>query len=547
MRPLKALLPACIALLALPGGAAAGRVLLVGLDGASWNVMEPMLAAGELPNLARLIARGVHADLDTVEPVISPTVWTSIATGRSPEAHGITDFFASGLRRRVPTAFERLAARGRRVGVYDYLVTWPPAALPQGFVIPGWLRRDDRVTPADVWQRVNVPPFVTDYDRPRTNLDYLEQSRAEVREKASRWNALARAFQLEVGAVAFYTPDSRSHRFWRAAFPEQFAEPGPKVAPELETAIADGYRGVDRALGEIVAELEPEDAILIASDHGFQASEGPRNVWVTRTDVLFDAAGLGSDGTGVRVVGEFNAVAVEVDLAFDSAAPLEASTGDASPDSFAGRDRAHRRVAEALRSCRTLRGDALFDVYALDVAARPAGFERGLLERAYQWSVLQVLYYLFGIELDENVHGVVIARPRDGTIEPLWPDAHVRVGESEVAVRSILDRQEFTGTHHPTAILIAAGGPIVHVAERTRASVLDLAPLIFHLAGEAVPEDLEGRVPTDWLTPELLAARPVERRPVTEFPDLPRPSARPDSPGLERELEEKLRGLGYVE
>lgn len=530
------LVAACVVLLGSPQSAGAGRVLLVGLDGASWNVMDPMLAAGELPHLAGLIARGVHGDLETVEPVISPTVWTSIATGRSPEAHGITSFFASGSRRRVPTAFERLAARGRRVGVYDYLVTWPPTALPDGFVIPGWLRRDDRVTPADVWERARVAPFVMDYDSPRTNLDYLELSRAELREKASRWNALSREFQVEVGAVIFYTPDTRSHRFWRAAFPEQFEESGPQVSPELATAIVDGYRGADRALGEILAELGPEDVILLASDHGFQAGEGPGNVWVTRMDSLFDSAGFDPAGSGVRVVGEFGAVAVEVDLA-----------GEPPAGTFATRDRALGRVAAALESCRTLSGEPLYDVYALDVAERPAGFERGYGDRAYQWGVRQVLYYAFGIELDADLHGVVIARPRDETVASVWPDGQVRVGEREEPITSLVDHQEFTGTHHPTAILIAAGGPIAHRDERVQASVLDLAPLIFHLAAEPVPEDLEGRVPTEWLEPGFLAAHPVELRPVADFPELPRPLARPDSPESTQELEDKLRSLGYVE
>ncbi len=529
----RVLLLVCFMLLALPRGAVAGRVFLVGVDGASWSLMDPMLAAGELPNLALLIARGVHADLETVEPVISPTVWTSIATGRSPEVHGITDFFASGMRRRVPTVFERLAARGRRVGVYDYLVTWPPAELPDGFVIPGWLRRDDRMTPPDVWQRAKVRPWRTDYDTPRTNLDYLEQSRAEVREKASRWNALVRAFRLEVGAVTFYTPDTRSHRFWRAAFPEEFEELGPEVAPEIATAIADGYRGVDRALGEIVAELAPEDVLLIASDHGFEASEEPGNVWITQTDFLFEAAGFDPEGTGARVVGEFGAVAVEVDLA-------------AAPDgSFAQRDEAHGRVAAALQSCRTLEGEPLFDVYRLDVAERPDGFERALLDRLYQWGLVQVLHHAFWVELDEDLHGVVIARPRDETVASVWPDTKVLVADREVPVTKLFDHQEFTGTHHPTAVLIVAGGPVRQIEERQSASVLDIAPLVFYLAGEPLPDDLEGQVPTAWLDLQVLG--PVERRPAGEFPELERPSARPDSPEQKRELDEKLRSLGYVE
>jgi predicted AlkP superfamily phosphohydrolase/phosphomutase len=101
---------------AVPAGA---RVVLFWIDGGAWPQIDRGLAAGELPAFAALAARGVTAELTTVEPVISPVVWSSIATGRSPEAHGITDFFRNRTQLRVPTVFERLAAAGQRVGLYD--------------------------------------------------------------------------------------------------------------------------------------------------------------------------------------------------------------------------------------------------------------------------------------------------------------------------------------------------------------------------------------------------------------------------------------------
>ena len=72
-----------------------------------------------------------------MEPLFSPPVWTSIATGRSPEAHGVDFFYANRFSIKVPTIWERLAAGGVRVGLYDYLVTWPPREYPGGFVVPG--------------------------------------------------------------------------------------------------------------------------------------------------------------------------------------------------------------------------------------------------------------------------------------------------------------------------------------------------------------------------------------------------------------------------
>ena len=98
---------------------ASGRVVLIGVDGGSWNLLDPGIQSGELPHLAALIARGVSADLDTVEPVISPTVWTNIATGRTPEAHGVRGFSSDSNRAKVPSVFERLAAQGMRIGLYD--------------------------------------------------------------------------------------------------------------------------------------------------------------------------------------------------------------------------------------------------------------------------------------------------------------------------------------------------------------------------------------------------------------------------------------------
>src|SRR5262245_5998412 len=161
--------------LALASAAPAGaRVVVFGVDGGAWPLLDRALAAGELPAFAALLARGVSAELTTVEPVISPVVWTSLATGRTPEAHGITDFFRNRTHLRVATVFERMAAAGRRVGLYDWLVTWPPRTLPGGFVIPGWLRRDERVTPPDLFARAGLTPYFYAVDRFRTRESWRE-------------------------------------------------------------------------------------------------------------------------------------------------------------------------------------------------------------------------------------------------------------------------------------------------------------------------------------------------------------------------------------
>ena len=68
------------------------KCLVIGWDGADWKAINPLLDAGLMPNLEKLINRGVIADLRTLDPPLSPMLWTSISTGKRPYQHGIHGF-----------------------------------------------------------------------------------------------------------------------------------------------------------------------------------------------------------------------------------------------------------------------------------------------------------------------------------------------------------------------------------------------------------------------------------------------------------------------
>lgn len=504
--------------------------MLVGVDGAAWSVLDPLLAEGALPHFAALVRDGVSADLDTVEPVISPTVWTSIATGRSPEAHGVTDFLKSSLDRPVPTVFERLAAAGRRVGVFDYLATWPPSPLPNGFVVPGWLRRDDSVSPPDVFARAGGEPgYRYSLDGLHSKREYLANARRELREKAPQWLALAKAFEVEIGAVTFYSVDAIGHRFWHDAYPESFDAGVPAPDPEDAGALREAYVGVDAALGRIRASLAPEDVLVVVSDHGFEAADDPRRVWTSKLGGVLAAAQLAPGRDPFQVVSEFAVVTIRV-----------------QPGPLAERDALTERVAAALRAVRSVpEGDALYSVFVLDGAERPAGHERGLGDRLLQWAVRQAAWWIFGTKFGTDAHAWVLAQPREKVLDGLWPDGRVAANGTERAVAELVAPEDFTGGHHPTAIFLAAGGPIRREAARLRLSVLDVAPLLFHLAGEPLPDDLEHPLPAALFEPAWLAAHPPRSVPASSLPAPPRP----DAPGAASDegLRERLRSMGYIE
>lgn len=112
------------------------RVLVVGWDGADWELLEGLIARGTMPNLARLRAAGSYGELAAFTPLLSPLIWTTIATGVPPEEHGVLDFVevepdggatvpVTGRRRAVPAIWNAASALGMSVAVVGWWATWP--------------------------------------------------------------------------------------------------------------------------------------------------------------------------------------------------------------------------------------------------------------------------------------------------------------------------------------------------------------------------------------------------------------------------------------
>jgi hypothetical protein len=112
------------------------RVLVIGVDGATWGEIYPLIEKGDMPNLSALVARGSTGSLETLLPTISPVIWTTIATGVLPARHGIKDFFVpagvpgevlpvTGRSRKAYALWETLGAAGRSVAVIGWYATWP--------------------------------------------------------------------------------------------------------------------------------------------------------------------------------------------------------------------------------------------------------------------------------------------------------------------------------------------------------------------------------------------------------------------------------------
>ncbi len=128
-----------------PSSPVVTRVAVIGIDSADWQVIDPLLAAGALPNLQRVIERGASGVLRAVEPTYSPVVWTSIFTGKTPAKHGITGWYdARSDNLHASRLWRLVGGAGWSSVVVNVPGTWPPkqmsGALVSGFPIPTILR-----------------------------------------------------------------------------------------------------------------------------------------------------------------------------------------------------------------------------------------------------------------------------------------------------------------------------------------------------------------------------------------------------------------------
>lgn len=267
-------------------GRSSASLLVVGLDGATLDLVWPWVAAGRLPVLGGLLARGAWGRLRSTIPSATFPAWTSLVTGVNPGRHGVLDFtervpgsyrvrFVNGSYRRVPALWNRLAAAGRRVVVLTVPATYPPEAVPGvmvsgfdsplatgidgSFVFPREFHREIR-------REIGRVPFA-DFQEVVTGPGWHDDALARLRDGVDRRTRLAlhclERERPDLLMVVFGESDTVAHHFWRFHDPSS-----PRHAPSpFGDAIARVYEALDAALGRLI-DASPGSVVAVVSDHG---------------------------------------------------------------------------------------------------------------------------------------------------------------------------------------------------------------------------------------------------------------------------------------
>jgi len=288
-----------------------GRLVVIGLDALDWALVDELVRRGVMPNLGRLLAVGASAVESSPPPLLSPLIWTSIATGVTADVHGVLDFVErdptggelrpiSSAARKAPAVWEMAAAAGHSSAVIGWWATFPAQAPPGGAVysdrlteqlmgledaLPGLadppeaatvarrlVVRGSEVTPAmlapvlvvSAAELAAVPPSGAAWDEPIGGLARLMAATISAQRLTE--------YELERGTRDVFTylegTDTVGHLFgaYRApALPG--AEPG--LAARFGGVVDRYHAFIDAWVGRIATNLGPEDTLVILSDHGF--------------------------------------------------------------------------------------------------------------------------------------------------------------------------------------------------------------------------------------------------------------------------------------
>jgi predicted AlkP superfamily phosphohydrolase/phosphomutase len=505
-----------------PSARVANRALVVGWDGADWDILDPLLAAGELPTVRALIERGRKGVSLSCMPSHSWAAWPTFLTGRDPGGHGVFDIleYRPGASRRLPVSYgsilaptwpARLSEAGKTSVVLNVPLTYPAPDI-RGVVIAGGPIPPGTPysNPADVGPRLGWPinggSWTTFRGRP---VELVEELEGLTRNRAAATRTLLDEHDWDVACVVFVSPDRAQHCLL------EYVHPGhPAYDEAARTEVAERVRGLYRRLDEELATLiertDEDDLVILMSDHGHQP--------VTRSlsmNKILEHQGFLRFGAGSALVNllSWGRVRAAARVVYDKLGlhgrvavptpPLDwsktraytsvVSTGEGVSVNLVGREPDGTVASADYERVRDEVADALLGFEDPDTGTRP---------------IARV------VRKEEVLSGPYVDRAPDLLLQPapLYSLARAR--------HLVAPADWLSGDHRPEGIY-AMAGPGITYEEGPEISLADFAGQIATAVGLEPDED--------W-------SRAPAAEPIGVY-----------SEEQERQVEERLRGLGYLE
>lgn len=264
------------------------KVLVIGLDGATWNIISLGVAAGKLRNLAKIIRDGVSGVLNSTMPPMTCPAWISFATGKNPGKLGVFNFLnrkaftyelemVSSLSIDSKCLWEILSDEGLRVGVLNIPTTFPPKKV-NGFLVCGWPIPSNNVGFTYPRKLKSIlDDVVGGYEVERALVawrqsgedSFLEGLYGTTEKEARATTYLVERYPWDFFITVFVGTDPIQHFFWKH-MDVNHPRHDPKMARKYGEAILEYYEELDSIIGDLIERINwRTTTLIIMSDHGF--------------------------------------------------------------------------------------------------------------------------------------------------------------------------------------------------------------------------------------------------------------------------------------
>ena len=490
------------------------ELLIVGFDAMKPEIADSLVTLGDMPNLGKLIENGSWGPLQSDLPMVSPILWTMIGSGYEREKTGLTGFFNISTQIRVPRIWQMLQQKGWSVGVFRWLLTWPPTEV-DGFMVPDLLARDNTSYPSG-YGEINGLRDIVKSGSDRVAGDLIQSGwqviksgvrgstllrlagagitlntrlkDQKIRYKFSRKLELEVALDIFINLMNIYRPrfaafydngiDIMGHRMWKFFEPEGFEDVTPESIEKYGSNVSDMYRYSDSVLGRLLAATGDKAKIAVVSDHGMkQASVNAASTYFINIDRLFQDLELDK---------EFYSQALNVHQFIYPVSEMET-------EDFL------EKLQENLQRLKFAGGSQLFTI----------GHSDGLD------------YYLINNSLEAPGETLLL----DGLEVDL--DDYLILGFT------------LSGAHSLFGTVVLSGDNVKKGGTIAGASVIDITPTLLHWAGLPVGMDMDGKVLME------VFENPSEVKYIEHY-DYPDNQDTSSDAVIDEQTKDRLRALGYV-
>ncbi|MDU9048090.1 MAG: alkaline phosphatase family protein [Candidatus Electrothrix sp. Rat3] len=479
------------------------KLYVIGIDGATYRVIRPLIDAGKLPNLSRIIEEGSTGTLMSTVPPLSPVAWTTITTGATPSVHGIIDFLAhdkstkrdflfNSSHRRVEPIWTLAGDLGRRSCVVNVPLTYPVDPI-NGFMISGLgtpPTNKGMAWPLEEFEEMKraIGSYHIDIDlRPTQKDNDLANSLRKVTKNRLRcFDFLLNREPWDLFFFVFTNTDRAQHFFWR----EHDEGTGPYA-----DMITECYQAADKAVGQVMAEVAEHDGtLMIISDHGFGSLSNSFSLshWLCNRNLLVSNGNTVQEHPVKKIVKKYLPIQVINFLIRTILKKHWKYKGPSSElDKWIDWEKtkfySHKKVDTVFLF---INEDAFFDAAEQETALKQ--LREGLLSvtdpKTEKPVILDILdgNFLFGT--DNTLAPDLVLVPADGYNFTF--DCNDLVYDTPF----VTSPGSWSGNHEPEGIVMMWGQHIKQNQDCGERSIMDVMPTMCHLLDLPIPYRAEGSV-----------------------------------------------------